>query len=270
VKIITSILILSTALFSYSFNDITKFAEKASNIYNKKEKNTINQRKDNTQYDEFIVNDEVPYNIEGVKRNNTILKKKIFQSLECNRIYKNSIIDSCYSLINKGAIAVAYVLDGDTTNFLSNTSYVKWNNNKRIPKRYKSNLDDYIGTGFVKAALAPREYFSFSKKTLKDSSDLNLNAIPMNPKLYKKEWLTIQKYAHNVSTKLNPLYVVDYIVYSHHKIGENKISIPSSIYKIIYNKKENFMECFYFDNTKNRNFYNNPILNNRVSCQDVF
>jgi len=69
----------------------------------------------------------------------------------------------------------------------------------------------------------------------------------------KQYWAGVERYSRYVATKLGRVNILNGVVYgnSPKRIGRNRIAVPKAFWKMIYNKKDNFQKCFYFENNKN-------------------
>jgi len=255
-KLILFSMLFFSGVHGFSINEINSFVKKSEN-YIKKYKEDYTKE---------------PSSLHNVLKNNSILKKKIYNSLECDKIYKNKVVDTCYSFKNKGALAVAYTVDGNLVHVNNIEKRWNWHYNKEIPKRYRSSNSDYIRSGYDKGHCAFDSVFDYDSKVLYYTYDLNINAVPMAAKVNRKTWIKSEYYTKKIATKLGRVNVIDYMVYSSHpkKIGRGQISVPTGMFKIIYNKEKDFMRCFYYENDLNVNVKSDKLKNHIVDCQDVF
>ena len=71
-----------------------------------------------------------------------------------------------------------------------------------------------------------------------------------------------------MAKKLGRVEVLNGVVYNSvpKKIGHNQIAVPSAFWKMIYNKKEKFEKCFYFENNPLFIEHKNSIRDFVVDC----
>ena len=65
------------------------------------------------------------------------------------------------------------------------------------------------------------------------------------------------------------IHIINLVIYSKEPktIGDDNIAVSKGYYKIMYNKEENYQECFYYDNNASLN--ESTLYGNRVDCQKV-
>jgi len=114
-----------------------------------------------------------------------------------------------------------------------------------IPLEYRSKNIYYLETGYDKGHLAPDASFDYNLKTLKETYFLS-NVIPQKPKLNRQLVKTIEKYERLVTKKLGYLYVVCLNKYEDNKTIKGNVRIPSTMYKILINKKNKFLRIFRY------------------------
>lgn len=114
-----------------------------------------------------------------------------------------------------------------------------------IPLEYRSKNIHYLETGYDKGHLAPDASFDYNLKTLKETYFLS-NVIPQKPKLNRQLVKTIEKYERLVTKKLGYLYVVCLNKYEDNKTIKGNVRIPSTMYKILINKKNKFLRIFRY------------------------
>ncbi len=269
-KIILILSLLYAGLYGFSFDDINHFVEKSKKYADNYKKKYEREKEHYNKKREVYAPEKSNY--VKVLKNSSILKKQIFQKLQCDDVYSNQVVDTCYSYKYKGALAVAYAIDGELVNVGNIKERGRWHYNREIPKIYRSENSDYIRTGYDKGHCASDMMFDYSKRVLNNTYDLNINAVPMAAKVNRKTWLKSEKYSKRIAVDLKSVNVVDYMVYDKYpkRIGRNRIAVPKGFYKILYNKKKDFMRCFYYENDLDVNVYNDRLKDHIVDCRNIF
>lgn len=220
-------------------------------------------------YNSYKKNKKEPtnYNYHPPK-NNTILKKKIFNHLHCSKIISNQVISSCYSYRLKSTIAVAYVVDGSVVNLNNITKRPKWTIDKRIPKQYRGNSRDYSYSGYDRGHMAPDADFDAYENILKQVYDININVVPQSPMVNRKTWLKAEKYERYMAVKLDYVDIIDIPIFNKNpkRIGIDKIAVPKGFYKIIYNNKYHFEKCFYYKNNLHVDWRSDRLSSHLINC----
>lgn len=181
---------------------------------------------------------------------NNLFVKKFINDKRCDRVLQNNVVTTCYNDKYKSATAVSYTLDGSKVYVKDIEKRPSWRINKQIPKKYRSDEKDYIRTGYDKFHLAFDSGFDYDLKVLKNTYDLNLNAVAGAANVNRYTWIKSETYAKKVAKDLGKAHVIDIIEFGNNpkKIGHNQISVPSGFYKMIYNIDKNFQKCFYYEN----------------------
>lgn len=249
------------------YSDATKQADKWKKRY---EKTKHSFEKHKREYRSVGV-PENSFNLHKPLKNNTRLKEGIFKILNCDNVYDNDVLDSCYSNKNKGALAVAYTIDGRLVNVKNLKKRGVWQEDRRIPRIYRSQNSDYVHSGFNKGHMCFDSAFDYNRKVLQETYNLNINAVPQDPLVNKKEWIKAEFFAKKMSSRLGKVNIIDIVNYGKHprKMGKNRISIPESFFKIVYNKKKDFMRCFYYQNKITIPVQDDRLEQHYIDCKKV-
>lgn len=167
----------------------------------------------------------------------------------CDQIIDKQIFKICYSYKHKGALAVWYELDGNLVNKNNIKDRPEFYSEKNIPIQYRTKSQDYISSGFDRGHLAPDADFDYNLKAQVKTYTM-ANIVPQYPTLNRKAWIKAEKYARSISSKLQTVTVLNLVDYSNSttQIGKNKLSVPTTFYKIIFNDNKNFKKCFKYEN----------------------
>lgn len=167
----------------------------------------------------------------------------------CDQIIDKQIFKICYSYKYKGALAVWYELDGNLVNKNNIKDRPEFYSEKNIPIQYRTKSQDYISSGFDRGHLAPDADFDYDLKAQVKTYTM-ANIVPQYPTLNRKAWIKAEKYARSISSKLQTVTVLNLVDYSNSitQIGKNKLSVPTTFYKIIFNDNKNFKKCFKYEN----------------------
>jgi endonuclease G len=178
----------------------------------------------------------------------------------CDQIIDKQVFKICYSYKYKGAIAVWYNLNGNLVNKKNIKDRPKFYSEKNIPIKYRSKSRDYLKS-------TNDASFDYDKKVQIKTYTM-ANIVPQYPTLNRKTWIKAEKYERYVATKLNTVTVINIVDYSNstQKIGKNKISVPNTFYKIIFNDKQNFKKCFKYENIKKIDLKKDKLKNHLINC----
>jgi endonuclease G len=168
---------------------------------------------------------------------------------KCDKIIDKRVIKICYSYKYKGAFAVWYELDGSLVNKINIKKRPRFYSEKNIPIKYRSKYKDYTHSGFDRGHLANDAGFDYNKKVLSKVYTM-ANIVPQYPNVNRHQWVKAEKYERKVAYNLGSVNVINIVEYSSNpkRIGANKIAVPSSFTKIIYNDRKKFKKAFNYDN----------------------
>jgi endonuclease G len=186
---------------------------------------------------------------------------------KCDQIIDKQVFKICYSYKYKGPLAVWYELDGTLVNKINIKDRPKFYSEKNIPVRYRSKYKDYTHSGFDRGHLAPDASFDYDQKILRKTYSM-ANIVPQYPKLNRYTWIKAEKYERYVASKMGQATVINLVDYSRatQQIGKNKITVPNTFYKIIFNDQVNFKKCFKYENIKNNDTKKDELRNHLIDC----
>ncbi len=184
----------------------------------------------------------------------------------CDQIIDKQVFKICYSYKYKGALAVWYELDGNLINKNNIKNRPDFYSEKNIPIQYRAKSQDYINSGFDRGHLAPDANFDYDLKTQVKTYSM-ANIVPQYPTLNRKAWIKAEKYERLIASKLKTITVINLIDYSKstQQIGNNKLSVPNTFYKIIFNDEKNFKKCFKYENIE-INPETDELKNHQITC----
>lgn len=187
---------------------------------------------------------------------------------KCDQIIDKQLYQICYSYKYKGALSGWVKLDGNLVGKSDIKKRPKFYNEKTIPMKYRTKNKDYTGYGkdwnrghFIVADAD----FDYDKKVLNKAYTM-ANIIPQA--FYQKTWLKAERYERYVASKLGSVTVINGVNYSDFpkRIGNNKIAVPDSFWKMIYNDKLNFKKCFLYQNTNDFNVIADTLREHEIDC----
>lgn len=184
----------------------------------------------------------------------------------CDQIIDKQVFKICYSYKYKGALAVWYELDGNLINKNNIKNRPDFYSEKNIPIQYRAKSQDYINSGFYRGHLAPDANFDYDLKTQVKTYSM-ANIVPQYPTLNRKAWIKAEKYERLIASKLKTITVINLVDYSKstQQIGNNKLSVPNTFYKIIFNDEKNFKKCFKYENIE-INPETDELKNHQITC----
>lgn len=197
--------------------------------------------------------------------------KKFINKKRCDRVLSNAVVETCYDDKLKSATVVSYLLDGTKVYVKDIEKRPSWKYNKDIPKKYRSNNNDYLKTGYDKFHLAFDSGYDYDARVLKNTYDLNINAVAGAANVNRYTWIKSEAYAKKVAKDMGKANVIDIIEFSKNpkKIGRNQISVPSGFYKMIYNIDKKFQKCFYYKNDLKVKVKGDKLKSHIIDCSVI-
>ena len=186
---------------------------------------------------------------------------------QCDQIIDKQVYKICYSYKYKGALAVWYELKGDLVDKKNIKKRPRFYTEKNIPVKFRSKSKDYIKSGFDRGHLANDASFDYDKKIQRKTYSM-ANIIPQYPKVNRYTWIKAERYERQIAKKLNSVVVINLVDYSNSPgtIGKNKISIPTSYTKILFNNQKNFIKCFKYINKKDIDVKADKLKHHIIHC----
>ena len=147
------------------------------------------------------------------------------------------------------------VVEKFTPNRARNTGKLERTNqffqDTRINRNYRSVLDDYKNSGYDRGHMAPAADMT-EERAMQQSFALT-NIVPQNPENNREAWKKIEedtrKYAKR--SKGNTYIYTGAIFKNNDKsttIGNNKVWVPSHLFKVIYDEKADKAWAYYVEN----------------------
>lgn len=190
-------------------------------------------------------------NIEKEQVNiNSLFVKKYINEKNCDQILgNNGYFTTCYDYNLKSAIYGYAKIDGKLVNENNLKERPNFYIDKKIPKKYQSEYNDYTNTGFDRSHQFSDASFDWEKRP-QLSTYVMSNILPHYPNTNRKTILSVEKYERLVAEKLGNVEVL--IIHKFPKnpqrIGRNKIAVPEAMIKVFWNTKYHFQKCFYIPN----------------------
>lgn len=95
----------------------------------------------------------------------------------CDQIIDKQVYTICYDYQAKGALYVAYTLDGNKVNFVNIKKRPSFYTEKNLKKRYRSHTRDYTHSGYDRGHLANDASFDYDEKVVRKTYTM-ANIIP--------------------------------------------------------------------------------------------
>ena len=188
----------------------------------------------------------------------------------CDQIIDKQVFTICYDYEMKGAKYVAYTLDGSKVNAINIKKRNSFYTEKNLPNQYRSHNKDYTHSGYDRGHLANDASFDYDKKVVAKTYTM-ANIIPQVPNVNRKTWIKAEELERKVAVGLGMVNVLNGVVYSSNppRIGKNKIAVPDGFWKMIYNDKENYKKCFYYENDLNAVVKGDKLKSHLVDCASL-
>ena len=200
--------------------------------------------------------------------NQDTIEAKYINSDNCDQIINKDFFKICYSYKYKAAKSVAYVLEGDLVNDVNIKDRPRFYPESAIDETYRANVHDYYNSGYDRGHLAPDAAFDWCEDSLEATYSL-ANIIPQDREVNEHQWNKVEEHARKEAVLHGMIHIINLVIYSKEPktIGDDNIAVSKGYYKIMYNKEENYQECFYYDNNASLN--ESTLYGNRVDCQKV-
>ena len=188
----------------------------------------------------------------------------------CDQIIDKQVYTICYDYKYKGALFVAYKLDGDLVNKTNLKKRHRFYSEKNIPKKFRSHSKDYTHSGYDRGHLANDASFDYDEKAVRKTYSM-ANIIPQAPKVNRKIWIKGEKYERSIAVKLGIAFVINGVIYDKNpkRIGKNQIAIPKAFWKMIYNDDKKFKKCFYYENDLDIIIKGDKLKNHQIECNSL-
>lgn len=122
----------------------------------------------------------------------------------------------------------------------------------RLKREHRAVLEDYKGSGYDRGHLAPAGNMT-TQRAMAQSFALS-NMVPQNPENNRKVWNKIEsdvrKYAKRAK---GDVFVITGALYQDNKKLKNRVSVPSHLYKIVYDAVKNQSWVYFVPNAPTDN-----------------
>lgn len=167
-------------------------------------------------------------------------------------------------VIDKGYYTLSYNEDHEQAEWVAyeltkksllvkNVRRENWFEEDKEVQRGSAKHRDYTGSGYSRGHLIPAADLAFSKDAMKASMFMS-NMSPQKPKFNGGVWNELENQVRNWAFDRGSVYVVTGPVLSRghiiKKIGDNRVSVPDSFYKIILDPDEEEAIGFLIPNEK--------------------
>lgn len=118
-----------------------------------------------------------------------------------------------------------------------------------VPKQYQSQLSDYAGNPFDRGHLVPAGDNTQNDEVMSESFFLT-NMVPQVPNHNRGIWKQLETFVRNWVLEGKDIYVVSGTIYGkdYSSIGDNKVGVPTYLWKVIVDKKGNKGIAFLLPN----------------------
>lgn len=110
-----------------------------------------------------------------------------------------------------------------------------------------AKLSDYKYSGFDRGHLCPSNDRDFSSESA-SATFLLCNMCPQTHSLNAGPWLKLENLGHDYAKKYGSIDIIAGPIYEGGRprvtIGKNEVRVPDMFFKVFYNKKSNFIECY--------------------------
>lgn len=158
-----------------------------------------------------------------------------------------------YNPKSRTSMWVAEVISAEST--VGNPSQkFNYTEDNRVSYITRARATDYNGAGLYPLLLASPSNVSWSVPFMTERHILT-NSIPVFPNVYNGVWNELEKSVKNWARLKGKIYVITGPVYQEGKsqgeIGQNKITIPTHIYKVVFDKDKKESVGFVIPNSAN-------------------
>ena len=144
-----------------------------------------------------------------------------------------------------------YVVERVTSEHLGgkNKRLNNFHDDTDIPVEHRSTVKEYLASGYDRGHLAPAGDFSYTPEAMSDSF-LMSNMTMQNGNMNRHVWNLLEQYSRKLVNKYKYVYIITGTVFSVTPKIVNTVSVPSHIYKIIIDSKNNKILAFMIPNEK--------------------
>lgn len=245
IKCILIFTLTITSVFSNSFND--KYKNILNIILDETEKIETKQ----TEYEYSSL-----YDYEKIKV--PLKLKKYFNDENCSKVLNKYYYVNCYNYDYKASTAVYYKINKEimnSGNILQRPS--TFSTDVELPKNERVFHKDYTKNIYDmdRGHIISNDTMNHNEKA-QLSTFIMSNVVPMLDVVNrgKNSWLGLEILERKMTNKYGELEVLNLIYYSENpNYINNKIAIPESFGKILFNEDKNYKQCFLVKNSKPTN-----------------
>ena len=138
-----------------------------------------------------------------------------------------------------------------------------------VPDEHRATLEDYAGSGYDRGHLAPAAANTQSTEVMSESFLLT-NMVPQNASKNRGVWRILELRVRDWVRQGKDIWVVTGTVYEsgHLTIG-NGVGVPTHMWKVIYDAKEQKTIAFYFPNVKDQRISQSELPNFAISVAEL-
>ena len=217
--------------------------------------------------DTSIIDHKVEHDIDINKtQSKKTIEERFLNRDSCDLIIDKVYFKICYDYSFKSAKSVIYKLEGDLVDELNIKERPRFYAEPLIDEPYRVYSYDYSNSGYDRGHLAPDAAFDWSQESLEATYSL-ANIVPQDKDVNQHQWVKVEEHARKEAKLLDEINVLNIVIFSKDskRIGKDKIAVAKGFYKVIYNIKKNYKECFYYENNATLN--DNSLYGNRVDCK---
>ena len=173
----------------------------------------------------------------------------LFPSGVCDQIIDKHYYEVCYSYGKKGALFVGYTLQKDLVDAQNIEERLFFYEELEIPSAYRSESDDYTGSGYDRGHMASDASFDYNETALYSVYSM-ANIVPQNPDVNRYSWIDTEYLERDKAVEYGSVDVLIAVVYGDNpqRIGANEIAVPSGFYKKLSNEKVDYEACYFYEN----------------------
>jgi endonuclease G len=138
-----------------------------------------------------------------------------------------------------------------------------------VPEQHRATLEDYAGAGYDRGHLSPAAANTQSTEVMSESFLLT-NMVPQNASKNRGVWRILELRVRDWVRQGKDIWVVTGTVYEqgHLTIG-NRVGVPTHMWKVIYDAKEQKTIAFYFPNVKDQRISQSELPNYAISVAEL-
>jgi len=176
--------------------------------------------------------------------------------LKKNRSKTKLYYQICYNYKAKGPKYVGYVLNGRQVKKGHIKNRPNFYPEPLVPVEYRATKNDYKKRHYSsrkfpsdKGHLAPHASFNYSQEALESVYSM-ANIIPQCHKINQHAWVKAENYEREMAKKYRSLTVINGVEYGKNprKFKKSGIAYPAAFWKILFNDKKGFEECYSYNN----------------------